>query len=123
MWFEWDGEAFVISTSEGSVNLRNVRRNPVVTLSIAEEQTFPGRGLEVVGRAEILPDEGHEGLKSISTKYLGDEVGVRWREARRDRQWMLMRVVPERIRAYDHRDEQMLLDAKPTFPSPELATS
>lgn len=123
MWFEWDGQAFVISTSEGSVNIRNVRRNPVVTLSIAEEQSFPGRGLEVVGHAEIMPDPSLDGLKRISNKYLGAEVGAQWREARRDREWMLMRIVPERTRAYDHRDEPMLLDAKPTFPSPQPSTN
>ena len=119
MWFEWDGEAFVISTSEGGANIRNVRRNPIVTLSIAEEQTFPGRGLEVVGHAEIQPDHGLQGLTRISNKYLGPEVGAQWREARRNREWLVMRVVPERVRAYDHRDEPMLVDAKPSLSSPQ----
>jgi PPOX class probable F420-dependent enzyme len=116
MWFEWDGHAFVISTSDDGANIRNVRRNPVVTLSIAEDRSFPGRGLEVIGHAIIQPDDGLRTLTRISNKYLGSEVAAKWREARRGKEFLLMNIVPERIRAYDHRDEPMLMDARPSYP-------
>jgi hypothetical protein len=60
-------------------------------------------------------------VKRISTKYLGSEVAAKVRVAWRDKVWKLMRVVPERTRAYDHRDEPMLMEPNRTFPGPSVS--
>jgi len=117
MWFEWDGEAFIVSISADSIKHKHVKRNPLVSLSISEEQTHPGRGLEVVGHAVTTPDTGAAGIRHIANRYLGPELTEQWLQARADKEWLLLRIVPERIRAFDHRDEPMLKQAAPRYPS------
>jgi len=117
IWWEWDGEAFWVSIPEGDIKDRHILRDPTVSLSMAEEASFPGRGLEIVATAERRPDPGPAGLRRIAARYLGAEVADRWL-AQFDpaMPWILLRLQPTRVRAWDHVDEPLLSDALPVWP-------
>ncbi len=115
VWFEWDGEAFIVSVVGGDGKERHIRTDPRVSLCIAEEETFPGRLIEASGRATLKPDAGAAGIRRIATRYLGPELTDRWIEQYGSFDWQLMRLVPEKVRAIDHRDEGFLRDARAEY--------
>lgn len=116
VWWEWDGEALWISVPEGDIKDRHVVRDPEISISLAEEASFPGRGLEVGGRAERHPDPGGSGLRRIAARYLGQKVADQWMTQFDGVAWILLRIVPTRIRAWDHIDEPLLKAAEPQWP-------
>jgi len=56
VWFEWDGEAFLVSLVHGDWKELHLRRNPRVSLLIAEEASYPGRAIEASGRVSVTDD-------------------------------------------------------------------
>jgi PPOX class probable F420-dependent enzyme len=117
VWWEWDGEAFWISIPQDDIKDRHITRDPRVSLSLAEEASFPGRGLEIGAVVEKVPDPGAVGLRRIATRYLGAKVADEWLQQFHDVQWLLLQLKPDRVRAYDHRDEPLLREAMPHWPS------
>jgi len=117
VWYEWDGEGFVVSLVDGDVKHRHIRRRPLVSLMIAEEAAYPGRMLEVSGVATVRPDDGAQDIRRIATRYLGEDVARRWIEQYPELRWVTIRLVPERSRALDHRNVPFLAEAEPRYPS------
>jgi PPOX class probable F420-dependent enzyme len=117
VWFEWDGEAFIVSVVHGDWKELHLRRNPRASMLIAEEASYPGRALEVSGSATVTADPDGAGILRIARRYLGDEVARRWVSQYPDLNWDLMRLVPERSRALDHRNVPFLAQAEPRFPA------
>ena len=69
MWFGFDGEHILFSTTTRRQKYRNLRRNPNVAFSITDPDD-PYRYLEVRGViAEIGEDEGNEFINSMAKKY------------------------------------------------------
>jgi PPOX class probable F420-dependent enzyme len=55
VWFLWDGETFLIFSKPGDLKIRNVQRNPHITLALDGTQ----QGMDVViveGEAELLSE-------------------------------------------------------------------
>jgi PPOX class probable F420-dependent enzyme len=122
VWFEWEGSAFLVGVVRGDAKETHIRRDPRVGLCIAEEATYPGRVCEAWGEATLEPDPGGVAMRRIAARYLGASLAERWIDQFADLklEWELMRLEPERIRALDHRDETMLLEAQPTYlPEPQ----
>jgi PPOX class probable F420-dependent enzyme len=117
VWFEWTGEAFLVSLVHGDAKELHLRRNPRASLVIAEEASYPGRVLEASGTATVTPDPNAEAITRIATRYLGEEVARRWVAEYPEMPWDLMRLVPERMRALDHRNVPVLREAQPQYPS------
>lgn len=117
VWWEWDGEAVWVSIPEGDIKDRHIVRDPRVSISLAEEASFPGRGVEIGGTAERHADPGGVGLRRIATRYLGVAVADEWLKQFGDMSWILIRVAPSRVRAWDHLDEPLLRDATPVWPA------
>jgi hypothetical protein len=72
--------------------------------------------LEASGTATVVPDPNAEAITRIATRYLGEEVARRWVSQYPDLPWDLMRLVPERMRALDHRNVPVLREAEPQYP-------
>lgn len=122
VWWEWDGEAFWVGVPVNDIKSRHVQRDPRIALSIAEEAAYPGRGLEVGAEARVVDDPGATRFRRIATKYLGSDVADEWMHQFGDRhEWVALRIPTERVRAWDHRDEALLLRAAPQRPRPERA--
>jgi hypothetical protein len=117
VWFEWDGEGFVVSLVDGDVKHVHIQRRSLVSLMIAEEASYPGRMLEVSGNVTVRSDEGAQDIFRIATRYLGEEVARRWIEQYPELEWVTVRLVPERSRALDHRNVPFLAEAKPRYPT------
>lgn len=120
VWYEWDGEAMCISVPLDDVKDRNIQRDPRVSVSLGEEAAYPGRGLELVGAAERLPDPGGAHFLRITRRYLGPGVAEEWFAQFEGWDWILLRIVPSRVRAWDHVDEPILRQARPIFPSDDV---
>jgi PPOX class probable F420-dependent enzyme len=58
-WYLWDGARFWVSTLDRTVKVRDVRRNPRVTLCI-DSGTGSGDYVQVFGRAELVEGEVRE---------------------------------------------------------------
>lgn len=117
VWWEWDGDALWVSVPEGDIKDRHLVLDPRVSISLAEEASYPGRGLEIGGVAERHPDAGGEGLRRIATRYLGKAVADEWMTQFADVAWILLRIAPTRVRAWDHLDEPLLRQAEPQWPA------
>lgn len=71
VWFGWDGEHLLISSKEQRQKLRNLRRDPRLSVVISDPDN-PYRYLELRGRVErIEPDPQAELADELSYRYTG----------------------------------------------------
>lgn len=115
VWFEWDGAAFIVSLVRGHGKERHLQRDPRVVLVLAEEETYPGRVVEASGTVTIEPDPQGEAILRIATRYVGERLARRYVDHYDDFEWEVMRLVPSRLRALDHRDEPLMRGAEPKY--------
>ncbi|MGV9882008.1 PPOX class F420-dependent oxidoreductase [Streptomyces sp. NPDC003006] len=70
VWIQRDGDAILFSATAGRQKVRNLERDPRISLSVYD-LTNPYSSAEIRGTAEILPDEGKRLPYELSHKYLG----------------------------------------------------
>jgi len=104
VWHEWSDGGFTILIGVDDVKLRHVRRDPRVSVVVAEDLR-PYRGIEVRGRADILPTEGGATLLRIAQRYLGAEAGQTYAENSNPDESTTLRIVPGVLRTWDFADE------------------
>lgn len=80
VWYRWDagpepdsGTVTVVS-GDTAVKTRNVRRNPKVSISIATDE-WPYQYVILEGDATVTTDNIKEAVRSIFSRYEGDERG------------------------------------------------
>jgi nitroimidazol reductase NimA-like FMN-containing flavoprotein (pyridoxamine 5'-phosphate oxidase superfamily) len=107
LWFVWPDDAVYVSTDRGSRTWRNVSADPRVSLSVDLGRAWVEiAGIEIRGRAELLPAEHPEMRQPISAwhdKYrplLAGDGFARLAEA--IPALSFLRVVPERVSGWDH---------------------
>ena len=77
VWFlEDNGQAFVMADSN-AVKVRNVRRNPAVTLSIATDQR-PLKYVLLIGEAQVKEKDIAQIVERICVRYDGPVRGVEY---------------------------------------------
>lgn len=69
-----EGDKAYVATPEGTVKLRNVRKNPKVSLSIATEPS-PARYVVLEGNATVTTDSAARVLENVSVRNYGPEAG------------------------------------------------
>lgn len=100
VWFRCNEGAFEIVVAEGDVKLAHLRRDPRCTLVVFETAP-PFRGIEVRGEPELVDGDVTEAREAVASRYLGDEDGRRFAEARRSQPGVLLRLVPRDPRVWD----------------------
>ncbi|GAA0928315.1 PPOX class F420-dependent oxidoreductase [Kribbella koreensis] len=71
LWFLWDGDAVRISLVEGRQKLRNLRRDPRITLVVVDPAR-PTYYIELRGTiGDLTPDPDCSLERAIATKYTG----------------------------------------------------
>jgi len=94
VWIDSDNGHLVVNSAEGRTWPNNLRRDPRVTLSVANQEN-PYEYVTVWGR---VVDEDHEGadenINDLSKKYLGKDE-YPFREPGEER--VLFRIEPERV--------------------------
>jgi PPOX class probable F420-dependent enzyme len=92
VWIKREGDTVLFSSTDGRQKVRNLRRDPRVSLSVFD-LADPYTSVEIRGTAEILPDEGKRLPYELSHKYLGiDPPAEKDDEVR-----VIIRVVPRKI--------------------------
>jgi PPOX class probable F420-dependent enzyme len=103
VWYEWrDGGINVWAHSEEDGKIRHLRRDPRVTIVVANS-TWPYRGLEVRGVAAIGSDGFYEVLDRTARRYLGDASAKRM-VASYETPGVVIRIDGD-VRAWDYDDE------------------
>lgn len=69
-----EGDKAYVATPEGTVKLRNVRKNPKVSLSIATEPS-PAKYVVLEGDARVTKDSAARVLENVSIRNYGPEAG------------------------------------------------
>jgi PPOX class probable F420-dependent enzyme len=73
VWVEHDGTHVVINSERKRLKVRNLERNPAVSVSI-QDAANPYSYVEIRGKAvEITDKGGFEGIDRLSAKYTGQE--------------------------------------------------
>ena len=72
MWVGRDGNDLLMSTLQGRVKYRNMRRDPRVSVTV-HEAADPENYVELRGRAVITPDPGGRLDNQLSWKYDGKD--------------------------------------------------
>lgn len=76
LWFLWDGERVRISLVDGRQKLRNLRRNPAISVVIVDP-AHPTYYIELRGRIDdLVPDPEFALEQAIARKYTGSWTDV-----------------------------------------------
>lgn len=74
VWFDYDGQNLLFNSARGRVKDKNVRRDPRVTMTIADPDN-PYRYVEVRGRVTDITQEGADDhINKMAKKYLDKDV-------------------------------------------------
>lgn len=101
MWFLHDRAALTMISVDGMQKIRNLRRDPRVSV-VAESGTRGDiRGVSVQGRAEFLPDSSdrRQLVERFHAKYDPDLERL-WRGQAMPSNRVMFRIVPARVRAW-----------------------
>ncbi|HEU0164766.1 MAG TPA: PPOX class F420-dependent oxidoreductase [Thermomicrobiales bacterium] len=76
IWFMWDGETVSFSLVDGRQKLKNLRRDPRISVAIADLEV-PTWYIELRGRIDdLVEDPGRELERAIAIKYTGEDFDV-----------------------------------------------
>ena len=94
-WYWWDGEHLWVSTLDRTVKVRNVRRDPRVTLCI-DPGVRRADYVQIAGTAEVIEGDVRAVTLDLIRKYEPDEEAAQrhWEEIKEDR--VLLKVTPRR---------------------------
>ena len=71
VWVERDGDTVIVNSEEKRLKVRNLKRNPQVSLSI-QDTANPYSYIEIRGKVlEVTTEGGFEGIDRLGKKYLG----------------------------------------------------
>jgi PPOX class probable F420-dependent enzyme len=102
VWHEWRDGGFLIGVEADDGKLRHVKRDPRVTISVAEGGP-PYRGLEIRGIAQIQAVPYGPTIRRIGRRYIGQAADEFWAED--DDTGVVLRVAPGSLRAWDFADD------------------
>ena len=109
IWYVWDGERFVLSLGKSRRHLRNIARDPHVTLCVDDDPrttdlTKSPRAVVCFGLATLLEDEAsvREVTTKVERRYLPEEArGPELDELLRFEGRVGVEITPERWLAWD----------------------
>ena len=102
IWYMLEGDEVVLSVSRGGQKHRNLERNPEVMLVI-DSRKVPYYALMVAGRMEIGPPLDDEQRLTLSTRYLGEEIGRRYVEMTAGDGDVSLRLKPRKVMEFNGR--------------------
>jgi len=94
VWCEFDGKHVVINSAKGRTKDVNMRRNPIVALSIQDPDN-PYRHLSLKGKVVEITEKGADAhIDKLSKKYIGKDV---YPNRRPGEVRVIYRILPEKI--------------------------
>jgi PPOX class probable F420-dependent enzyme len=71
VWVERDGDTVIVNSEQTRLKVRNLKRNPHVSLSI-QDTANPYSYVEIRGKVlEVTTEGGFEGIDRLGKKYMG----------------------------------------------------
>ena len=104
VWFRVAGDAFEVVVAIGDHKLGHLRRDARCILVIFEASR-PFRGVEVRGRATLVPDEGAQARLAIASRYLGLEDGRAYADRARQAPGFVVRLPVSAARGWSLDDK------------------
>lgn len=109
LWFHWDGEAFYLIARARSRYVEDIRSNPKVALSIAQDTGELDRVL-VLGQAEIVEGPATGGrwvelARLMARRYFGEADGEAYFARTAAEPRYLIRIVPESMTTWQGRGQ------------------
>ncbi len=94
VWVEFDGEHVIVNSEEKRLKVRNLKRDPRVSISILNGEN-PYEYIEIRGKVvEITAEGGSEGIDRLAKKYMGvDKYPFNKPEDVR----VILKIVPEHV--------------------------
>jgi PPOX class probable F420-dependent enzyme len=94
VWCEFDGKHVVINSAKGRTKDVNMRRNPIVAVSIQDPDN-PYRHLSLKGKVVEITEKGADAhIDKLSKKYIGKDV---YPNRRPGEVRVIYRILPEKI--------------------------
>jgi len=103
VWHEWREGGFNVWTGPGDIKTRHLLRDPRASL-VVNDDTWPYRGVQVEGEAQVGSDGFGEVLVRTARRYFGQETGDAFAGSV-STVGHVIRLEPSRIRAWDYKDE------------------
>ena len=98
LWYHYDGEQFNMTAFTTRVKVRNIRRNPKVSLVVVDTARRRGQGLVVNGTAVLIEVGVPEATLRNAIRYLGEGKGrAMAKQLTETAARVLIRVTPERM--------------------------
>ena len=98
VWHEWRDDGFNVDVPAGDIKLRHLERDPHASL-VVYDQSWPSRGFEVSGIAQIRPERDEPTSRRIAIRYLGPIAGAAYMAAAGP--GIIVRLEPGRMRGWD----------------------
>ena len=97
VWYEFDGESFMVTTEAEAAKVHNISRNPKVALCITDTSKWI-KSLTVRGTAQVVADNhlAQELHRKLSLRYLGPQQGPEWADSMAEEKMALIRIKPDR---------------------------
>jgi PPOX class probable F420-dependent enzyme len=101
VWYEWDGESFLIVSKERTSLVQNLRRDPRCGL-LVDNPALPYKRVSVQGRAEILDADfdWQTPARRMVLRYLGEE-GMAYAESTFEFERVPFRVWPKKMSSWN----------------------
>lgn len=108
LWFRYDNGDIVLGTQDMSNKIRNIRRNPAVTVLIDVEEPVL-RGVLIYGHAQLDYVDVVAKRVAIFEKYMPHEDAQEFATLMADRfDPVIIRVTPDRLTSWDYAKEGMI---------------
>jgi nitroimidazol reductase NimA-like FMN-containing flavoprotein (pyridoxamine 5'-phosphate oxidase superfamily) len=102
VYFKYEGGEIIIGTQDVSRKVKNIKRNPKVTVLI-DNQTPPWKGVIIYGEAKLEYTDVIEKRSLIFERYMKPEIAQKTTlDLANTFAPVVIRVIPERIVSYDY---------------------
>ncbi|MFF0740977.1 PPOX class F420-dependent oxidoreductase [Streptomyces sp. NPDC004111] len=96
VWVGRDGDDLLVSTQDGRLKVRNIRRDPRVSLTVyaaSDTDTY----VEVRGSAAVAEDEGRRLAVELAEKYEGPGAGEEYLRLPAEAVRLTLRITPRKV--------------------------
>jgi|SRR5579872_4063578 len=106
IWFKYEGGELLFGTQQDSRRIKNIRKNPDVTVVVDSEQV-PYKGILIYGRATLDYDNVIAKRVTIFQKYMPKENAEGLAQGlAKLRKPVVIRVAPKKMVSYDYGKDQ-----------------
>ena len=100
IWYRYDSDVIWMMSEKKVSKIKNIKRNPRVSLSVDDDKTFPYRGVVAYGRITFVEENVQEGRRAIAHRYLGEVEGDAYVAQPRPRGTILLRMHVDRFYSF-----------------------